>query len=88
MVGLRFKNGFFFVIYFWIKVLVVLMVKVYFKFNLLYKEYENMDVEFFLLLFLNRIGIVVVCLYIKNDLKNLFLFFFYILGKRLEFGGM
>ena len=56
--------------------------------NLLYKEYENTDVEPFSLPFLNRTRIVVACLHTKNDSKNLFLSSSHILGKRPELGGM
>ena len=88
MVGLRFKNGFFLVIYYWTKVSAVLTVKVHSMLNLLYKEYENTDVEPFSLPFLNRTRIVVACLHTKNDSKNLFLSSSHILGKRPELGGM
>ena len=63
-------------------------VKVHPMLNLLYKEYENTDVEPFSLPFLNRTGIVVACLHTKNDSKNLFLSSSHILGKRPELGGM
>ena len=63
-------------------------VKVHSMLNLLYKEYENTDVEPFSLPFLNRTGIVVACLHTKNDSKNLFLSSSHILGKRPELGGM